>query len=101
MHLTRYPLLDIMRKSKDHVSLKVDKKLSPITEDLLQSTVEKFSSNIVLCVSIRMQGIAEQMNGDIHRGGKQPRPLEDGNWICEDSTCTNVNYPRRTEVREY
>ncbi|KAG6544869.1 hypothetical protein Mapa_013559 [Marchantia paleacea] len=48
----------------------------------------------------RMQGIAEQMNGDMHRGGKQPRPLEDGNWICEDSSCANVNYPRRTECNK-
>ncbi|CAM6127622.1 unnamed protein product [Calypogeia fissa] len=48
----------------------------------------------------RMQGIAEQMNGDMHRGGKQPRPLEDGNWICEDSNCANVNYPRRTECNK-
>lgn len=28
---------------------------------------------------------------------KQPRPLENGNWVCEDSHCANVNYPRRTE----
>ncbi|KAL2644236.1 hypothetical protein R1flu_011823 [Riccia fluitans] len=48
----------------------------------------------------QMQGIADQMNGDMHRGRKQPRPLEDGNWICEDPSCTNVNYPRRTECNK-
>eukprot|EP00850_Spirogloea_muscicola_P014887 SM000110S18894 [mRNA] locus=s110:118766:121624:- [translate_table: standard] len=40
-----------------------------------------------------------------HMGGggervKQPRPLEDGNWICDESTCGNVNYPRRTECNK-
>ncbi|KAL3697399.1 hypothetical protein R1sor_011475 [Riccia sorocarpa] len=48
----------------------------------------------------RVHGIVDQMNGDMHRGGKQPRPLEDGNWICEDSNCANVNYPRRTECNK-
>lgn len=28
---------------------------------------------------------------------KQPRPLENGNWVCDDPHCGNVNYPRRTE----
>lgn len=31
---------------------------------------------------------------------KQPRPLEDGNWMCDDSKCANVNYPRRTECNK-
>lgn len=50
----------------------------------------------------RMQGLPEQINGEagmLQRGSKQPRPLEDGNWVCDDPSCTNVNYPRRTEVR--
>lgn len=48
----------------------------------------------------RMQGLAEQMNGEagLLQRGKQPRPLEDGNWVCDDPSCGNVNYPRRTEV---
>ena len=29
---------------------------------------------------------------------RQPRPLENGNWVCDDPHCANVNYPRRTEV---
>jgi hypothetical protein len=47
-----------------------------------------------------MQGLAEQMNGEagLLQRGKQPRPLEDGNWVCDDPSCGNVNYPRRTEV---
>lgn len=31
---------------------------------------------------------------------KRPRPLEDGNWVCEDPDCANVNYPRRTECNK-
>jgi hypothetical protein len=48
----------------------------------------------------RMQGLPEQINGEagILQRGKQPRPLEDGNWVCDDPSCSNVNYPRRTEV---
>lgn len=48
----------------------------------------------------RMQGLADQMNGEagLLQRGKQPRPLEDGNWVCDDPSCGNVNYPRRTEV---
>ncbi|CAI5960268.1 unnamed protein product, partial [Closterium sp. NIES-64] len=33
-------------------------------------------------------------------GSKRPVPLEDGNWVCEDSACLNVNYPRRTECHK-
>lgn len=48
----------------------------------------------------RMQGLPEKINGQaaILQRGKQPRPLEDGNWVCDDPSCSNVNYPRRTEV---
>lgn len=48
----------------------------------------------------RMQGFAEHMNGEAGpmQRGKQPRPLEDGNWVCDEPSCGNVNYPRRTEV---
>jgi len=42
----------------------------------------------------RMQGASEYKN--IGSRTKQPRPLEDGNWVCEDQDCNNVNYPRRT-----
>eukprot|EP00897_Mesotaenium_endlicherianum_P004768 jgi/Mesen1/4319/ME000022S03612 len=31
---------------------------------------------------------------------KQPRALEEGNWICDDVNCANVNYPRRTECNK-
>ncbi|KAG0568263.1 hypothetical protein KC19_6G007300 [Ceratodon purpureus] len=50
----------------------------------------------------RMQGLAEQMNGEagLLQRGKQPRPLEDGNWVCDDPSCGNVNYPRRTECNK-
>ncbi|MCO5547726.1 hypothetical protein L7F22_001177 [Adiantum nelumboides] len=44
----------------------------------------------------RMHGIPENKNAD-SCWGKQPRPLENGNWVCEDPHCGNVNYPRRTE----
>nr|XP_024388898.1 uncharacterized protein LOC112288668 isoform X3 [Physcomitrium patens]PNR45383.1 hypothetical protein PHYPA_015154 [Physcomitrium patens] len=50
----------------------------------------------------RMQGLPEQMNGEggsLQRG-KQPRALEDGNWACDEPSCTNVNYPRRTECNK-
>lgn len=49
-----------------------------------------------------MQGLAEQMNGEVGllQRGKQPRPLEDGNWVCDEPSCGNVNYPRRTEVSD-
>ena len=43
-----------------------------------------------------MRGAADQKNG-VYRS-RQPRALEDGNWVCDDSHCSNVNYPRRTEV---
>jgi len=46
----------------------------------------------------RMQGAAEHKNGDSR--SKQPRALEDGNWVCEDSQCNNVNYPRRTQCHK-
>lgn len=48
----------------------------------------------------RMQGLQVQMSGEgvLLQRGKQPRPLEDGNWVCDDPSCGNVNYPRRTEV---
>lgn len=46
----------------------------------------------------RMQGAAEHKNGD--SWSKQPRALEDGNWVCEDSQCNNVNYPRRTQCHK-
>ncbi|GLJ48100.1 hypothetical protein SUGI_1015560 [Cryptomeria japonica] len=45
-----------------------------------------------------MQGAADQKNG-VSRG-KQPRAFEDGNWVCDDSHCNNVNYPRRTECNK-
>ncbi|XP_024392944.1 uncharacterized protein [Physcomitrium patens] len=50
----------------------------------------------------RMQGFAEQMNAEagLLQRGKQPRPLEDGNWVCDDPSCGNVNYPRRTECNK-
>ncbi|MCO5576328.1 hypothetical protein L7F22_030137 [Adiantum nelumboides] len=44
----------------------------------------------------RMHGISEHKNTD-SCWGKQPRPLENGNWVCDDPHCGNVNYPRRTE----
>eukprot|EP00250_Pteridium_aquilinum_P009348 c18610_g1_i1 orf=259-1311(+) len=44
----------------------------------------------------RMHGMPEQKNADCC-WSKQPRPLENGNWVCEDPHCGNVNYPRRTE----
>ncbi|KAH8948963.1 hypothetical protein BDL97_10G005200 [Sphagnum fallax] len=49
-----------------------------------------------------MQGLPEQINGEagILQRGKQPRPLEDGNWVCDDPSCSNVNYPRRTECNK-
>lgn len=57
-------------------------------------------SVIVIGIVNRMQGFAEQMNAEagLLQRGKQPRPLEDGNWVCDDPSCGNVNYPRRTEV---
>ncbi|KAH8964122.1 hypothetical protein BDL97_04G047300 [Sphagnum fallax] len=50
----------------------------------------------------RMQGLPEKINGQaaILQRGKQPRPLEDGNWVCDDPSCSNVNYPRRTECNK-
>nr|XP_024400997.1 uncharacterized protein LOC112294584 isoform X2 [Physcomitrium patens] len=50
----------------------------------------------------RMQGFAEHMNGEAGpmQRGKQPRPLEDGNWVCDEPSCGNVNYPRRTECNK-
>eukprot|EP00850_Spirogloea_muscicola_P014481 SM000104S09351 [mRNA] locus=s104:196331:199501:- [translate_table: standard] len=48
-------------------------------------------------VPTRVPSMLEHMGGGGERV-KQPRPLEDGNWICDESTCGNVNYPRRTEV---
>ncbi|KAJ7294922.1 hypothetical protein O6H91_Y224400 [Diphasiastrum complanatum] len=50
----------------------------------------------VLCDS-RMH--RDRMNGGDPRS-KQPRALEDGNWVCEDIDCGNVNYPRRTECNK-
>ncbi|KAJ7568067.1 hypothetical protein O6H91_01G017600 [Diphasiastrum complanatum] len=41
----------------------------------------------------------DRMNGGDPRS-KQPRALEDGNWVCEDIDCGNVNYPRRTECNK-
>jgi hypothetical protein len=46
----------------------------------------------------RMHGYPDGVNGDFLYRSKQPRPLEDGNWMCEDMGCRNVNYPRRSEV---
>ncbi|XP_024381238.1 uncharacterized protein [Physcomitrium patens] len=50
----------------------------------------------------RMQGLQVQMSGEgvLLQRGKQPRPLEDGNWVCDDPSCGNVNYPRRTECNK-
>eukprot|EP00899_Mesostigma_viride_P010780 jgi/Mesvir1/19703/Mv09966-RA.1 len=31
---------------------------------------------------------------------KIPRPMEDGNWVCEDAACANVNYPRRDKCNK-
>lgn len=31
---------------------------------------------------------------------KQLKALEDGNWTCEDSSCGNINYPRRIECNK-
>ncbi|KAH7442914.1 hypothetical protein KP509_02G007700 [Ceratopteris richardii] len=42
-----------------------------------------------------MHGVPEQKHDSCW--GRQPRPLENGNWVCEDPHCANVNYPRRTE----
>ena len=64
--------------------------------------VDGLTEGNLLCMAGRMQGLPEQINGEagmLQRGSKQPRPLEDGNWVCDDPSCTNVNYPRRTEVR--
>lgn len=62
-----------------------------------------FSASRGSWVVYRMQGLPEQLNGEagLLQRGKQPRPLEDGNWVCDDPSCTNVNYPRRTEVPHF
>lgn len=46
----------------------------------------------------RMQRVPENKN--IGSWNKQPRPLQDGNWVCEDQYCNNVNYPRRTQCHQ-
>lgn len=75
-----------------HVSMWIERRFK-VVDGLIEGNL--------LCMAGRMQGLPEQINGEagmLQRGSKQPRPLEDGNWVCDDPSCTNVNYPRRTEV---
>lgn len=30
----------------------------------------------------------------------KPKPTENGNWVCEDQECKNVNYPRRFQCHK-